>query len=357
MIQRLLARIRGKPQEAAACAKGLSGNELAAICNRVAAGDMEARVIGIEPGDEFEPLGLAVNRLLDVFDSYVRESSASMEECGKGKFHRPILTRGLPGALHIAALVSNRAALKMKENTAEIARLEGARRDVVEEVNISIGAACQELSASASEILRQATDCSGLAATVVKETAQATGCVKELTGLAETINSVVKLITELAEATNMLALNAAIEASHAGVHGRGFAVVASGVKELSRDTRDATTSISARVAAIHHGVTEVTKAIDTISVSVATLDKNTASISSAVNEQVFATEEISRRVAEIVTAMEVRPSDGQAAGHADWTGAFGVHPRHSISSGQLPSLKTALTFATAGLGRRRNPAY
>lgn len=308
MIQKFLSMIRGKRAHDAGVPKRANANDLAAICTRVANGDLEARVTGLDPGDDLAPLGRAVNHLLDVFDSYVRETSVVMEECSQGRFHRPILTRGLPGALHTAARVINRAALKMKESSAEIVRLEKARRDMVEDVNASIGAACEELSASASEILRQATECSDLAGTVVKETDQATDTARELAGLAETINSVVKLIKELAEATNMLAINAAIEASHAGAQGRGFAVVASGVKQLSRDTRDATTSISARIETIHTGVNEVSKAIGTINLSVNTLNKNASSINAAVNEQVLATREITRRVAELVATM----SNGQS---------------------------------------------
>ena len=50
----------------------------------------------------------------------------------------------------------------------------------------------------------------------------------------------VKLISDIASQTNLLALNATIEAARAGVAGRGFAVVAGEVKELARETAQAT---------------------------------------------------------------------------------------------------------------------
>ncbi len=201
----------------------------------------------------------------------------------------------------------------MKESTGEIQRLERDRREVMENVNISIGAACTEVSASASEILNQATDSSKVAATAVKEAEQATRSIKELIALADTINSVVKLITDLAEQTNILAINATIEAAHAGDRGRGFAVVATGVKHLSKDTKDATITISARVEAIHKGVSEVARAITTIAGSVNKLNNNAATINAGVNEQVIATEEITRRVAEMVTAMATDQSSSKSA--------------------------------------------
>ena len=114
----------------------------------------------------------------------------------------------------------------------------------------------------------------------------------------------IKVITSIAQKTDLLALNATVEAARAGEVGAGFAVVANEVKELAKQTAQATEEISQKIEAIQTDAKSAVEAIANISGVINKVNEISMSIATAVEEQSATTTEMSQNTVQAAHGAE-----------------------------------------------------
>ncbi|MBF0435135.1 MAG: hypothetical protein HQL77_07160 [Magnetococcales bacterium] len=127
---------------------------------------------------------------------------------------------------------------------------------------------------------------------------------EKLAQSAKEIMMVVGMIRDIAEQTNMLALNAAIEAAGAGDAGKGFAVVANEVKELARQTGDATHQIQEKIQQIQDHSDSVNDAMEQMNQRVKRIRLANGDILDAMVEQSSSVTEVARSMGEVARETE-----------------------------------------------------
>ncbi|WP_457072781.1 MULTISPECIES: GAF domain-containing protein [unclassified Modestobacter] len=155
-----------------------------------------------------------------------------------------------------------------------------------------IADAGREMVASIDEVQRNVAEATQVAGDGQRVAGEASDFVAGLGRSSAEIDKVVKVINGIAEQTNLLALNATIEAARAGDAGKGFAVVAGEVKELARETAQATEDVSSRVATIQGDVQNVVGALTSIQEIVGRINETQQHIGAVLTEQAGVTRSI-----------------------------------------------------------------
>ncbi len=118
------------------------------------------------------------------------------------------------------------------------------------------------------------------------------------------IGDIIRVISEIADQTNLLALNAAIEAARAGEQGKGFAVVADEVRKLAERTAKATSEIGSMIGAIQDEVQKSVTSMDEVSKMVGTGVEFSTQTGEALHKIVSSVSELQMMVQQIASATE-----------------------------------------------------
>ena len=243
----------------------LSG--LMRMSSQIETGKLDYRITHIPKTAELAPIAWRFNSALDQIEAYMHESTSCFLTAQNQQFHRQPLVAGIKGSfvkslsqikasLHIMqdnhlynqreSLFSKLGQMKTQNLISSLQRTQedlstiNQQMDEVEHITSHASGIAAESQGSLDSVIQQLTH-------IIDKIAVMQVSSLELSASSQEITNVTKVIANIADQTNLLALNAAIEAARAGEHGRGFAVVAAEIRNLSENTKTATTRIGATV--------------------------------------------------------------------------------------------------------------
>lgn len=276
-------------------------------------GDLTAR-LEVTGSDEVAELSTSFNTFVEKIQRIISEISEIVKMMNSATEELSTVSTSIAASAEEVSGQSSSVAAAVEQSSTNMNSISASSEEMSSSMNV-VAAAVEELSASIKEIESSCIKESKAAESAFSKANDSTVTLENLRGASNEIGKIVDVIGQIADQTNLLALNATIEAASAGDAGKGFAVVASEVKELARQTVQATGNIKKQIESMQN---RTQGAIETIT-GINSIIEEFHSISQAnvvaVEQQNGAVSEIARNVANVNTeANTVSRSVGESSG-------------------------------------------
>jgi methyl-accepting chemotaxis protein len=275
----------------------LLGGQPAAMVNlarRVAKGDLTEDSYGSSvQGSLQEALFQMSIRLRSLIGNIVNEGRSLQATSTE----LALAAEDLTGGAEQSASRSDAVAAATEEMSANMDTVTHSSEQASQNVNL-VATAMEEMAMAGQKIAQNTAKASSMTEEAVSYAAKSSEKVNQLGDAAREISKVTEVITEISEQTNLLALNATIEAARAGEAGKGFAVVANEIKELAKQTAQATGEIKAKIESIQSSTDDTVKEISQIGIVINNVNELVGTIATAAEAQATTVNEVSSNVTE-----------------------------------------------------------
>jgi methyl-accepting chemotaxis protein len=257
-------------------------------------GDLTKR-LRVTAQDEIGDLARWFNTFMEKLQDLIRETQTTSGAVGNSSAELLTIAGKMVESTSLTTSRTEKVAAAAGDMSGNIHHVAQAMEEASSNINM-VAAATEEMTSTINEIAGNSEKAREVSRKAVTRSAEASEKMNRLGAAAIDIGKVTEAINDISSQTNLLALNATIEAARAGEAGKGFAVVAGEIKELSRQTADATLEIKKKIDGIQAVTRESVEEIGAVSTIINEINDIIATIATAVEEQSAATKEIALNI-------------------------------------------------------------
>ncbi len=288
---------------------------------RLADGDLTTR-LELDTRDEMSQIGISFNEMVEKFEALIQQVISATTQMATASEELSMIAKESASNIEKQRTETEQVATAMNEMSSTV-------QEVARNASAAAGSAnSADNDAQGGKVIVQQT--SEAISQLASEVENASEVIKTVEKDSNEIGSILDVIKDIAEQTNLLALNAAIEAARAGEQGRGFAVVADEVRTLASRTHKSTEEIEQMITRLQGGAqnavtvmnsgrekaqsgvehaNEAAEALDAITRAITIISEMNNQIASASEEQSAVTEEMNKNINSISLVSE-RTSEG-----------------------------------------------
>jgi methyl-accepting chemotaxis protein len=277
-------------------------HSIGAVVEKVSQGDFRNEV-PVTTNDEIGQMAKGFNVMISTLRRMIRDIATGVQTLSSSSTELSAISGQTASGVKEMSDKTSTVAAAAEEASANTNSVAASMEQASTNLS-SVASATEEMSATVAEIASNSEKARSISEQATAQAQTISDMMNQLGQAAREIGKVTETITDISSQTNLLALNATIEAARAGAAGKGFAVVANEIKELARQTAEATEDIKSKIAGVQTSAGGAIADIEKIASVIKEVGNIVASIAAAIEEQATVTRDVAGNIAQATTGVK-----------------------------------------------------